>query len=134
MEDSRQESNFNEIQAQWAAVRGKIRQNEHWIPQTILINNPNTKILKLEEKDILDNEMIKKTGHNFFHFKPIDHMNTRKDLGKFVGDIDGFVLNDMFHLKEQPILANFYNDETKSLVLKLYKDDFECFDYGMEIL
>ena len=26
MEDSRQESNFNEIQAQWAAVRGKIRQ------------------------------------------------------------------------------------------------------------
>lgn len=110
-----------------------LKTNEHWTPQVVLINNKNTKILKLEEKEALNNEMMNKTGHSFFHFKPIDHMNTRKDLGQFIGNLDGSELNNMFQRKEQPILDNFYNYETKLLVSNLYKNDFEYLKYDMEI-
>jgi hypothetical protein len=112
---------------------GLLNQNEHWRTQTSLIGQANTKIFKIEEKDFLNSEMVEKTNHNFFHFRPIDHMESRKDLGIFVGKMSANELNEYYNNKTQPIVENFYNEEIVNIVKKLYKCDFDNFNYPSSI-
>jgi len=110
-----------------------LNKNEHWNTQTSLIGQNNTKIFKIEEKGSLNSEMIEKTSHNFFHFHPIDHVETRKDLGIFVGKMSSAKLNEYYSKKTQPIVENFYNEEIVNIVKKLYKCDFDNFGYPSAI-
>ena len=107
--------------------------NEHWTRQVDLINNLNTKIFKIEEKEKINDEMLLKTGHSFIYAKPIDHMNIRKDVGSFVGNTPGEELNKMFSEGMQPLVHNFYNEKILKIVYKLYKNDFESFNYSEKI-
>lgn len=112
---------------------GKANADEHWMPQTSLINNGQTNIFKIEDSDKINEEMVNKTTHSFFHFKPKDHMEERYDLQKYVGNIDGLELGKMFLEKKQPLPINFYNKEILEIVYDLYECDFRNFKYSREL-
>ena len=107
--------------------------NEHWTPQHKLINNQNTKIFKLEDKESIDNEMLKETGFKFTHFKARHHMHNVFDSDHFVGDKSYEYLVDFFNNSSQPIYKNFFDEEIKSIVFNLYELDFINFSYSKNL-
>ena len=58
--------------------------NDHWRHQNELINNQNTKIFKLEDKESIDDVMFKQTGFKFIHFKARHHMHNVFDSDHFL--------------------------------------------------
>ena len=113
--------------------QGILNANEHWTPQHKLINNQNTKIFKLEDKESIDNEMLKETGFKFTHFKARHHMHNVFDSDHFVGDKSYEYLVDFFNSSSQPIYKNFFDEEIKSIVFNLYELDFINFSYSKNL-
>lgn len=109
--------------------RGKLYSNEHWTPQYLLIGNKKTDILQIEKTDVLNKKLHDITGFDFFHYKSKYHMHNKKDVGEFVGNIDGGELNKMFTSGNQPITSNFYNEELKKMVSQLYEVDIKTLGY-----
>ena len=107
--------------------------NDHWRPQNELINNQNTKIFKLEEKESIDDEMFKETGFKFIHFKARHHMHNVFDSDHFFGDKSYEDLVVFFNSSCQPSYKNFFDEQIRSVVFDLYELDFKKFSYAKDL-
>ncbi len=113
--------------------QGILKANDHWRPQYQLINNRYTRILKLEDKKSIDNEMLRETGCAFIHFKARHHMHNIIQSDQFFGDSTYEYLVQFFNKSSQPQYKKFFDEEIQNIIFNLYKFDFKNFDYSQDL-